>query len=67
MAKEIKFDEKRWQAEMDADTMARYEEIMADSKRKNAAIKIARSKADELNKRASAMSRVAGNKPVKKK
>ena len=67
MAKEVKFDEKKWQAEVDADTMARYEEIMADAKRRNAAVKVAREKANELNKRASAMSRVAGNKPVKKK
>lgn len=67
MAKEVKFNEKRWQAEMDADTMARYEEIMADKARVNAAIKVAREKASDLSKRANAMSRVAGNKPVKKK
>lgn len=52
MAK-ISVDEKKWQAEEDAYTMARYEEIMADSARKNAAIKAAREKADDLNKRAS--------------
>lgn len=68
MAKEVKFDERKWQAEMDADTMARYEEIMADSKRKSAAMKVARKQAADLTKRANAMSRVAsGNKPVKKK
>ena len=54
--------EKEWQAEEDAYTMARYEEIMADSARKNSAIKAAREKADDLNKRASAMSKVAGTK-----
>lgn len=55
-------DEKKWQAESDAETMARYEEIMSDSARKNAAIKAAREKADDLNKRANAMNKVAGNK-----
>lgn len=68
MAKEVKFDERKWQAEMDADTMARYEEIMADSRRKSAAMKVARQQAADLTKRANAMSRVAsGSKPVKKK
>ena len=61
MAK-ISSNEKKWQAEEDAYTMARYEEIMADSDRRNAAIKAAREKADDLNKRASAMNKVAGNK-----
>lgn len=56
-------DEKKWQAESDAETMARYEEIMSDSARRNAAIKAARERADDLNKRASAMSKVANNKP----
>ena len=56
-------DEKKWQAENDAETMARYEEIMSDSARRNAAIKAARERADDLNKRASAMSKVANNKP----
>lgn len=58
-------DEKGWQAECDADTMARYEEIMADSQRRNAAIKAAKERAADLNKRASAMSRVASTKTTK--
>lgn len=53
-------DEKKWRAESDAETMARYEEIMADSARRSAAIKAAKEKASDLNKRASAMSKVAG-------
>lgn len=60
MKSKITFDEKKWQAEDDARTMARYEEIMADSKRRNAAIKEARSQAADLNKRANIMNRVAG-------
>lgn len=67
MANSIKFNEKKWQAEMDAETMARYEEIMSDAKRRSAAVKVAKEKASELNKRATAMTKVAGNKPVKKK
>lgn len=39
-----------WQADYDADTMARYQEIMSDTKRRNAAMKAARSKAKDLQK-----------------
>ena len=60
-------DEKKWQAESDAETMARYEEIMADSARRNAAVKAAKEKASDLNKRANAMNKVAGTKSSKKK
>ena len=62
MAKTMKFDEKRWQAESDADTMARYEEIMADASRRRAAISAAKTRAADLTKRANAMNRVAGTK-----
>lgn len=55
----ISANEKKWQAEEDAYTMARYEEIMADSARRSAAIKAAKEKASDLNKRASAMNKVA--------
>ena len=60
-------EEKRWQAESDAETLARYEEIMADSQRKKAAVSMAKKKATELNKRASAMNKVAGSGKSKKK
>lgn len=62
MAKSMTTDEKRWRAENDAETMARYEEIMSDSARRAAATKIARQKAADLTKRANAMSRVASTK-----
>ena len=52
-------DEAQWRAEDDARTMANYEEIMADSARKKAAIGAAKSMASDLNKRANAMNRVA--------
>ena len=63
----LSVDEKKWQAESDAETMARYEEIMADSSRRSAAIKAAKEKASDLNKRANAMNKVAGTKSSKKK
>ena len=62
----ISSNEKKWQAEEDAYTMARYEEIMSDSARRNAAIKAAKEKASDLNKRANAMNKVAGSKSRKK-
>ena len=37
-----------WQAEMDADTMARYEEIMASQSRKKAAMAAAKRKIREM-------------------
>lgn len=60
--KSMTADEKRWRAESDADTMARYEEIMADASRRKAAMSMAKKRADELTKRANAMNRVAKTK-----
>lgn len=59
--KSLTAEDKRWRADSDAETMARYEEIMADAERKRMAINAAKSKASDLNKRATAMTRVAGN------
>lgn len=66
-ANKMSAEEKRWRAESDADTMARYEEIIGDSKRKSAAIRVARDRAADLTKRANAMQRVAGTKTTKRK
>lgn len=55
-------DEKRWQAESDAETLARYQEIMNDSARKKAAIKKANEKASKLEKAAKNMKLAAGGK-----
>lgn len=60
--KSMTADEKRWRAESDADTMARYQEIMADASRRKAAVSMAKKRADELTKRANAMNRVAKTK-----
>ena len=53
---------KKWQAYEDAETLARYQDIMDDPKRKRAAILEAKNKAKDLNKRASLMQRAAGGK-----
>lgn len=52
-------DEKRWQAENDADALARYEEIMGNTSRRTAAIKVAKERAADLTKRAGIMQKVA--------
>lgn len=59
MAKKTQND---WQAEMDAQTMASYQEIISDKTRMNKAIKVAKAKAKDLQKRASIMSKVGGKK-----
>lgn len=62
-----KRDELRWQAESDAQTMASYQEIMGDKARMNRAIKVAKFKAADLTKRASAMQNVAKTKTTSSK
>lgn len=59
--------ELQWQAEDDASTMARYQEIMGDKARMNRAIKVAKSRAADLTKRASAMQSVAKTKTTSSK
>jgi hypothetical protein len=62
MATKMSAEQLKWQAEDDARTMARYQEIMGDSRRKSAAIKQARAEAANLEKRANAMKMAAGGK-----
>lgn len=52
----------QWQAESDASTMARYQEIISDKARRNRAIKEANKQASDLTKRANAMKSVANIK-----
>lgn len=59
--------DKQWQAESDARTMAEYQAILDDPKRRTAAMKAAKNQAADLQKRASAMSKVAGTKTASKK
>lgn len=54
-----KKQELKWQAESDASTMATYQEIMNDKARMRRAINVAKSRAADLSKRASAMQSVA--------
>lgn len=58
---------KKWQAFEDAETLARYQDIMDNPARKRAAILEAKNKAKDLNKRASLMQRAAGGKITTKK
>lgn len=51
--------DKDWQAEEDAMTMARYQEIVGDRTRMQKAMKVARQRAADLSKRADAMQKVA--------
>lgn len=60
-------EELRWQAESDAQTMATYQEIMGDKARMNRAIKVARSQAADLTKRANALQNVAKTKSSSKR
>jgi hypothetical protein len=54
-----KSEERKWQAESDAETMARYQEILSDKGRMNRAMKVAKQRAEDLTKRANAMQSVA--------
>ena len=58
---------KKWQAYEDAETLARYQDIMGDPKRKRDAIKEAKYRAEDLIKRASLMQKAAGGKITTKK
>ena len=59
MATKMSKQDLQWQAESDASTMARYQEIMSDKARMNRAIKEANKQAQDLNKRANAMRNAA--------
>ena len=60
-------NEQWWQAESDAHTMATYQEIMNDKARMSRAIKVAKSQAADLTKRANAMQSVARTKTSSKR
>lgn len=59
--------EQQWQAEEDARTMARYQEILGDKTRMSRAVKVAKQQASDLNKRVAAMNKVASVKMSKRK
>ena len=62
MAKKISNMERQWQTEEDVRTLARYQEIMNDSKRRSAALKGAKQEASNLQKRADNMKKAYGGK-----
>ena len=62
-----KKEQKQWQAEDDARTMANYQEILGDKSRLNRAIKVAQQQARDLNKRAAAIQSVAKTKSTGRK
>lgn len=59
------FNEMKWQAESDARTLAEYQAIMSDSKRKSRAMSEARKQANDLEKRLKTM-RAVSSKNKKK-
>ena len=65
MAK-MSVDEKRWQAESDANIMMKYQEIISDKNRMAAAQREAKKQAEALTKRANAMKLASGGKLRKK-
>ena len=67
MATKMSKQDLQWQAESDASTMARYQEIISDKARMNRAIKEANKQAQDLNKRANAMRSAANVKQTRKK
>ena len=62
-----KSDRLKWQAESDAETMAQYQEILQDKARMNRAIKEARLKSKDLDRRAAAMRNVVTTRKTKNK
>ena len=62
MVNKISDFERRYRVEEDARTLARYQEIMGDSKRKAAAIREARKQASELEKRAGVLKKASGGR-----
>lgn len=52
-------EQKRWQREDDAMTLARYQELLNDKARLNAAKKEAKKQAEELSKRATMLNKAS--------
>lgn len=67
MADKMSKQDLKWQAESDASTMARYQEIIGDRARMNRAIKVAQQQANDLNKRAAALQSVAKTRTSSRK
>lgn len=62
-----KAEQQKWQAQDDAYTMARYQEIMADKARANRAVKFVNNQAKAMQKQANAMASAIKRGTTKKK
>lgn len=62
MATKLSAQEKKWQAESDARTLAEYQKIMEDSKRAKAAMSKAKELAADYEKSANRLKLAAGGK-----
>lgn len=61
-----KSEQQKWQAQDDAMTMARYQEIMSDRARMQRAIKVAKKQAEDLSKKVATLNAVAKRTTRKK-
>lgn len=61
-----KLEQQKWQAQDDAMTMARYQEIMSDRARMQRAIKVAKKQAEDLSKKVATLNAVAKRTTRKK-
>ena len=60
-------EKQRWQAQDDAYTMARYQEIMADKARASRAVKFVSNQANQMQKQAKAMASAIKKSPTSKR
>ena len=60
-------EKQKWQAQDDAYTMARYQEIMADKARANRAVKFVNNQARQMQKQANAMASAIKKSPTSKR
>ena len=60
-----KKEQQKYQAQEDAYTMARYQEILQDKARVARAVKVAKEQATNIQQQASAMQKVANTKPAR--
>lgn len=62
-----KAEQQKWQAQDDAYTMARYQEIMADKARARRAVKFVSNQANQMQKQAKAMASAIKKSPTSKR
>ena len=65
MNRKMTAEEKKWQAQNDANILARYQELISDKTRLSAAKKEVKNQAQELNKRVNALNKASKTKNTK--